>query len=97
MWILLTALILCGVTGTIGRMIFQWKRDGAFPGQEQWEFSVLTELALGMFTGFLTWIIALIPGLPDTWIQPQTWIMALALGYAGVDAMEALLKKYVPE
>jgi len=97
MWTLLMSTLLCGVVGTFARMIFQWKRDGVFPGAEAWEFSVLTELALGLFVGFLTWLTTLIIGIPETWIMPHIWISAVALGYAGVDAMEALLKKYVPE
>ena len=97
MWILLIATIICGVTGAFGRMIFQWKRDGEFPGKKVWEFSVLTELALGVFIGLVTWMTSLIVGIPETWILPHVWISTVALGYAGVDAMEALLKKYEPE
>ena len=97
MWILLASLLTCGDIGTFARMIFQWKRDGVFPGYKEWEFSILTELAVGLFAGFLVWLITLLVGIPDTWIHPLAWISATALGYAGVDALEALLNKYVPE
>ena len=97
MWILLLSTLLCGAIGAFGRMIFQYKRDGEFPGKKEWEFGVITELALGAFVGLVNWMITLIVGIPETWIMPHVWLTTVALGYAGVDAMEALLKKYVPE
>jgi len=97
MWILLASTLICGAIGAFGRMLFQWKRDGEFPGKKEWEFSVIMELFLGGFIGLITWMITLIVALPETWIMPHVWLTTIAVGYAGVDAMEAILKKYVPE
>jgi len=82
--------------GTYGRMCAQWKRDGIFPGGKEWEFSVARETFLGAIAGALLWLLDLAVSVPADWLQPILYVGCLAFGYAGVDALEALLNKYVP-
>lgn len=94
-----TVLILCVVfaeLGTWGRMFAQWKRDGVFPGGNEWEFSIARESFLGVIMGVLLWLLDLAVSIPMNWIQPILYVACISLGYAGVDALEAVLHKYIP-
>jgi len=84
------------VLGTYGRMFAQWKRDGVFPGGKEWEFSVVRETFIGAVAGVLLWLLDVAISVPEDWLQPVLYVGCMALGYAGVDALEALLNKYVP-
>uniref|UniRef100_A0A6M3M776 Uncharacterized protein n=1 Tax=viral metagenome TaxID=1070528 RepID=A0A6M3M776_9ZZZZ len=82
--------------GTYGRMLAQWKRDGVFPGGKEWEFSVARETGISVVAGVLLWLLDVAISVPEDWLQPVLYVGCMALGYAGVDALEALLNKYVP-
>ena len=88
--------VVFALIGTYGRMCAQWKRDGVFPGGKEWEFSVARETFLGVVMGILLWLLDLVVTAPTDWVQPILYVGCMALGYAGVDALEALLNKYVP-
>ena len=100
MEIIFTILIACvifAVLGTWGRIAAQWNRDGILPGGKPWELTLYVETFIGVICGLLIWLISLMAGTPETWVQPMTYVGSLSLGYAGTDALEALLAKYLPK
>jgi hypothetical protein len=84
--------------GTLFRMAVQWRRDGQFPGGEDWEISAVIEIFIGAVAGVVVWLVASATGqlLTDVVLQPILFLAALSLGYAGADAVEGILKKYEP-
>ena len=85
------------VFGAWLRMFIQSRRDGKFPGGEEWELTVAQESFIAACAGVFVWLIAIVGGLdPQTNIvlQALIYLGAAALGYAGADAIEALLKTY---
>ena len=95
-YIVLLLCIVFAELGTYGRMFAQWKRDGVFPGGKEWEFSIVRETYLGAVMGVLLWLLDLAVAAPADWVQPILYVGCISLGYAGVDALEALLNKYIP-
>jgi hypothetical protein len=101
MQIMYLVLIWCAalaILGTLLRMAIQWRRDGQFPGGEDWEISAFIEVFIGAVAGVLVWLVANLTGMTfEVVLQPLLFLNAIALGYAGADAVEGILKKYEPD
>lgn len=90
--------ILLGIVGTLVRVALQWRRDGIAPWGTDWQFHLSTEIFIGAVCGGVCWLIyTLTEAQPETIVVPILYLAALALGLAGTDSLENLLKKYVPD
>ena len=89
--------IFLGVVGAWVRIIIQWMRDGIQPGGQEWEFGLLLETFIGAVCGGVSWLVYLTTETAPTQILvPILYLACLALGLAGTDSLENLLKKWIP-
>ena len=92
--------VILGDVGTWLRIAIQWNRDKVMPGDtanKPWELSLLVETFIGAAAGLLVWLIEVsLTGPPEAALHPLLYIAAMALGFAGTDAIENLLGQYTP-
>lgn len=97
-YITLILSLLLGLIGTWLRIIIQWRRDGVLPGGQSWEFGLLTESFIGLVSGLIMWLVYFITEPTITnWLIPILYLGCLAMGVAGTDSLENILKKYLPD
>lgn len=97
--IIFIVLLLCVFFAEVGtwlRMCIQYRRDGVWPGGEEWELSTVVETFIAGCIGLIVWMVYLITDIPEGWIQAVLYLTAASTGYAGADAIEGLLKRYEP-